>query len=366
MDREVLLGMTASLTGRYRIQGAQALAGARLWVQAVNRAGGLPVRERGGRLPVRLIDYDDESDRRRAAAYARRLLAMDGVDLLLGPYSSDLTQAAAPVAEEFRTVLWNHGGAADALYERGYAWIVGILSPASSYFAGVLALTRSKNPAAARLVLVGPLDRPFTASVLTGAEQQARTLGFEVVHRENHRGGIDELDGLLEALRENQPELVLAAGTLEDDVRLAGALVDARIPTRAVALVAAGVAQFQRCLGDAAEGFLGPSQWEPRPPPQRLDTGLTGSEFARRLESFTGGPPDYPAAQAYATGLVIEKCVDAAGTLEAEALRRVAGELDFTTFYGPFRIDPISGRQVGHRPVVVQWRRGQKHVVWPT
>ena len=51
-------------------------------------------------------------------------------------------------------------------------------------------------------------------------------------------------------------------------------------------------------------------------------------------------------AQAYAAGLVAQRCVEQAGTLEDQVLRETAGKLDFSTFYGRFRIDPITGRQV--------------------
>jgi branched-chain amino acid transport system substrate-binding protein len=70
-------------------------------------------------------------------------------------------------------------------------------------------------------------------------------------------------------------------------------------------------------------------------------------------------------AQAYAGGLVVQHCIETAGTLNQQVLREVASRLDFTTFYGRFRIDPSTGRQVGHRMPVVQWQEGRKVVVWP-
>ena len=68
-------------------------------------------------------------------------------------------------------------------------------------------------------------------------------------------------------------------------------------------------------------------------------------------------------AQAYAACLVAQRCGEEAGTLD-ESLRHAAGRLDFTTFYGRFRID-AAGRQVGHVMPVVRWNRGRKVVVWP-
>jgi branched-chain amino acid transport system substrate-binding protein len=74
---------------------------------------------------------------------------------------------------------------------------------------------------------------------------------------------------------------------------------------------------------------------------------------------------DYPMAQAYAGCLVAQRCLAEAGSLDQQALRKVAGRLDFTTFYGRYKIDPASGRQLGHVMPVVQWRGGTKVIVWP-
>lgn len=358
------VGMTASLTGTYRQLGAQALAGARLWAQEANRRGGILVPVRGGRVPISFLYYDDESDPRVAARYTRRLLQDDGVDLLLGPYSSGLTLAATRVAEECGTVLWNHGGAADTLYEQGFRWIVGVLSPAGRYFQGIVELVRRMDPSARRLALFGAGRSGFARAVLAGAETQARVLEFEIVFRGDHRAPDGGRQELLRSLRASRPDLILAAGAFEDDILLARHLVECHLRARAIGLVAAGVDAFYGRLGDAADGFLGPSQWEPALPRQP-DVGPPPREAAAALAAAVGQPADYPAAQACAAGFVVERCVEVAGTPAPRRLRDVAGQLDFTTFYGRFRIDPLTGRQVGHEPAVVQWQGGRKRVVWP-
>ena len=42
-----------------------------------------------------------------------------------------------------------------------------------------------------------------------------------------------------------------------------------------------------------------------------------------------------------------------------------ACQLACTTLYGAFRIDPLSGLQVGHQVLIVQWQKGVRRVVWP-
>jgi ABC-type branched-subunit amino acid transport system substrate-binding protein len=86
----MLVGASLSLSGRFRRQGDQARNGLQLWVEYARDAGQRPV--------PRLIALDHESRASVAQAHARRLLAEHQVDVLLGPCSSGLVRAVAPIA----------------------------------------------------------------------------------------------------------------------------------------------------------------------------------------------------------------------------------------------------------------------------
>ena len=96
----IRVGMCASLSGQFQVQGTQALRGATAWVEDTNSRGGVFVRAFEATLPLTLIHYDDRSKAADVRTLVQRLVAEDGVHLLLGPYSSGLTMAAAQVAEE--------------------------------------------------------------------------------------------------------------------------------------------------------------------------------------------------------------------------------------------------------------------------
>jgi hypothetical protein len=119
-------------------------------------------------------------------------------------------------------------------------------------------------------------------------------------------------------------------------------------------------------LGKIANGFTGPSQWEPGVVTQP-DYGPSTAEVLRSFQRYTAEDIDidYPMAQAYAGCLVVQRCIETVRSLDQAALRHVAGELDFTTFYGRYRIDPRTGRQLGHVMPVVQWQQDGKAMVWP-
>jgi len=92
--------------------------------------------------------------------------------------------------------------------------------------------------------------------------------------------------------------------------------------------------------------------------------GPTDEQVLESLGS-SGTEVDYPLVQAYAAGLVAQRCIEEAGRLEPQALREAAVTLNFSTFYGRFQIDPTTGQQIGRSPLIVQWQQGRKVVVWP-
>ncbi len=360
------LGMTASLTGRYAALGAQALAGVQAWAKDANNAGGVLVPELGRRLPVRLLHRDDESDAGRCRALYEELLR-EGVDILLGPYSSGLALAAAEVAARQRRVLWDHGGALDAIRDAGTGWAIGVLTPASRYFHGVIDMLLETSGEASRLsvAIVHSTAGAFPRAVASGAEAHCRARGLSAIHVHRFRqADAASLSTVVAEFERTRPDAVLAVGRMEDDIALARQVRTASASIMAFGLVAATLPLFRDALGDAADGFLGPSQWEPGVP-ITPDYGPSTAEALASMRRHWPGELGYPMAQAYAACLVAQRCMEAAGTLEDAALRRTAGTLDFTTFYGRFRMDPATGAQVGHQMPVVQWQRGQKVVVWP-
>ena len=343
----------------------QAGRGLQLWVDAVNAAGGLAVRRGDPPARLALVIHDDESRVASAAALTERLIVDEHVDLLFSPYSSVLTLAAAEVAERHGRVLWNHGGSTDSIAERGWRRVVNLLSPASCYFAGVLEYARAVEPSARTAALISGARGTFPAAVAAGAEAHAARLGFEMVMRATYpEAPHSHFAGLVGEVAARRPDVILGVGTTEADLAFAQEIRRQGVEAALIGLVATPIQRFRETLGADADGFCGPSQWEVTSR-ARPDLGPTSAAFAAQFRARYGIEPDYPAAQAYAAGLVAGRCVEVAGKLEQGALRMAAGALDLATFYGGFRLDGETGQQIGHDLLVVRWQAGRKVVVWP-
>ena len=361
MVQSIRFGASISTSGRYALQGRQALAGLQAWAQATNAGGGVRVPKLGGTLPATLVHCDDASSPERAVANVEKLIRVDRVHVLIGPYASDLTRAVVRVARQHGKLLWNHGGASDDIH-RPDTGVVGILTPARRYFAGLLELVRTVDTDAKKAVFLCRRGSRFGRLATRGAQAAGRRAGF-VVAALAYSSLPEDLPQLMAKLRRRRPDLILGAGSFEDDCAIARESIDAGVRIKAFALTAGALREFQQSLGTGAEGILAPSQWEPDAR-YVLNFGPKPSQVAKRIGAM-GSASDYPAAQAYAACLIAQRCLEEAGRADDDAMWRAACALDCTTFFGRFRIKPRTGIQVGHEMVWVQWQGGRKVVVWP-
>ncbi len=357
--REITVGVSISLNGKFRLQGQQALRGIKLWVTAVNQQGGIYLKDRAQSLPVRLIVYDDRSKKDLAKSNVERLLKEDRVDLLFGTYSSVLTMAVAPIAEGYKKILWNHGGASDDIWKQGWHYLVGVLSPASSYLRSLPSYLMKSDPQSSRITCLRASSGTFAAHVAHGLVEAAKLYGL-TVRQIPFDSPIQDVREVVKRALTDHPDLLVAIGSFQDDVKI----VRHCSAIKTIVTVAAGVAAFGQDLGPRAEGIIGPSQWEPGVHYSAL-RGPNSEWFSSYFKKNFGVPPDYTAAQGFATGVVIQEAIQRAGELKDERLRRAVADLDIHTFYGPFRIDPKSGLQVSHKTLLVQWHKGEKVVIWP-
>jgi branched-chain amino acid transport system substrate-binding protein len=358
------VGAALSQTGIYALQGQQALQGLCLWVEETNARGGLFIPELQHKVAIQPIAYDDHSRRSEVERLTEQLIGVDRVDFLIGPYSSGLAHAAAAIAEAHQKVLWNHGGSSDAIMRQGLRWAVHLPTPASRYFAGLFACLRRHGAEAGRVAIVQRRRGTFSTEVATGARQHAERSGFLVLPPFFYPDNPGQMSTLADALAVANPSVVIAVGRYDDDVALTRTLVQMPWKATIIAAVGAPMQAFRSDLREAADGWIGPSQWEPGAG-MAPEVGPSSAAFVERFRQRFGQVPDYPAAQAYAAGLILQRCVASAGTCHDVALRAAAETLTCQTFYGDFRLEAGTGRQVGHETMLVQWQAGEKKVIWP-
>jgi branched-chain amino acid transport system substrate-binding protein len=359
--QKIKFGASISLSGRYKIQGKQSFEGLCLWVKDTNQSGGISLK--GKKFQVELIHYDDESSADKCQKLVEKLIVEDKVDVLIGPYSSGHTLVAAPIAEKYKRIFWNHGGSSDEIIGKGFTYIISVITPASAYLIGIIDMIRKIDKESNKLAIFQAEDSGFAINVAEGAKRYSKKKGFQVIEFK-YPSGTKDFFLFLKQIKENSPDIILGVGRAEDDLLLANQIIENKVNAKAIGLVVAGIKEFGEVLGKDSDGFLGPSQWEIGIK-MKPDFGPRPREFSERFKSAYGKEPDYPAAQGYNIGLVVQRCIEEAETLDDLSLREVANSAKFKTFYGDFKIDPDIGNQIGHKMLIVQWQSGNKFIVHP-
>jgi branched-chain amino acid transport system substrate-binding protein len=226
-----------------------------------------------------------------------------------------------------------------------------VLAPTSRY-AAPFVRTRASDAARAPLWIVRGRGR-FGRQVAAGALREAERSGLEAVEKRAENG----------VSFEQAPEAwdLFTVGTFEDDVALVNDASSAPRPPRALCSVAAGVRDFASLVA-RTDGIYGIAQWFPGRT-ERPEVGPTEHDFVAAYRRLAGTWPDYPAVQAAATAALALHCAHAAGGAEPGALWTAATGLETTTLFGPFKIDPQTGAQLGHAPVLLRWRSDELQLV---
>ncbi|MDT5092255.1 MAG: branched-chain amino acid transport system substrate-binding protein, partial [Mycobacterium sp.] len=241
-----------------------------------------------------------------SAASAIRAAEASGPDVVFGPYGAGPALAAAAAS---KGVMWNHGGATARLARPAYPRVVNGESPAYGYLAAVLETLVAEGLGEGSEVVIMHVDTGFGREVAEGAAEAARRLGLL-------RRSVTFRPGRAREVLVQVPagDVLLSAGSFDDDVVIAQWGSEYR--WRAVGLVAAGVGELRHAIGDLVERLYGPCQWFDDGTDDPVD-GPNSVWFSQCYRDANGIEPPYPAAAAFAAGVVWQRCVKEAGTVES-------------------------------------------------
>jgi len=346
----IRVGVTASLTGVYAAPGRNMLEGLKLWAYDVNARGALLGRK------VEIIAYDDESDPATSARLYERLISEDRVDLLIGPYSSDVTLAASDVAERHDLPMVSGSAAAGDIWNRGYRNIFQVDAQANHYMD---LLIESASDAGLKRIALAYAGTDFPREVARGVREQAAAHGMTLVFEEEYPEKTTEFAGLVSRMKAANPDLVIGGSYLNDSIEIIREAKRQLFSPSAFAFtVGPALPEFGDALGADAEGVMGVVSW------MRSGSLPMAYDFSFRYKELTGRNAGVHAAYGYAAGQVLEAAVRLANSLDRDAVRQQLREMLFASLLGPYRVDE-NGRQFGKETYVMQWQHGSRLLVLP-
>ena len=344
------VGVTVSLSGEYAVSGKLELEGIRMWVHDVNQRGALL----GHR--VELVYYDDESSPATSARLYERLITQDKVDLLLGPYGSDITMAASTVAEQHNFPMVATGAASGDIWARGYHNIFGVDAQADHYMD---LLIESAAGAGLKTIALVYGDSDFPRKVAAGVRVQAAQHDMRIVVDKEYVPEHADYAGLVKAMKAARPDLVIGGTYLDDSMALVRAAKAADFSPKAFAFtVGPALKQFVDELGADANGMLGIVAW------MRSAAMPMAMDFSYRYKEKFGHNASYVAALGYGGAQVLEAAVRLAGSLDKDAIRTQLSQMKFQSILGRYQVDE-TGKQIAKSTYVMQVQKGNRLLVLP-
>ncbi len=349
----IRIGATVSLEGQYQSLSYMVKNGYELWVEEINKRGGLLGRQ------VELVLYDDKSDAKLVSSLYEKLIQVDKVDLVLSPYGSPLTIAAAEVTDRHGYVLLAGAASSTEIWQRGFTHVFGVYSTADRYFLGFLDLAAQNGIKNVALVFD---NSTFNISAAAGARKWADLFGLQTVFYENFTKFEDDLPHIVKSLSRLRPEALIFCGYPPAGYHFLKLLEKHDLKPAGLAMtIIPAMPDFYKRAGSFAEGIFGSSQWEAD---ERLPFPGTSS-FIVSFVAKTGIKPSYQACSSYSACQILERAILQAGAIDHQKIRSFITNLDTVTIMGRFKVD-FSGSQIGHNPILVQWQNGRKEIVYPT
>jgi branched-chain amino acid transport system substrate-binding protein len=326
------------------------MQGLRMWAADVNARGALLG------YPVEVVVYDDASDPETSAALYERLITEDQVDFLVGPYGSDITMAAAAVADRHGMPMVAAGAAARKIWMQGFDNVFQIDTPAGQYMDLPLKLAGELGLSRVALVYA---DSEFPREVADGVRASIRALEMELVFDEAYPEDKTEFSDLAERIIATQPEVLLGGTYLEDSIGLVRAAKKAGLSPKIFAMtVGPAFREFGDALGEDTEGIMGTVAW------MRSGNLPMAYDFSYRYKQKFGANASAQSAYGYAAGQVLEAAVRLADSLDQGAVREQLQSMKFRSLLGHYRVDG-AGIQVAKTTYVLQWQGGYRLLVLP-
>ena len=365
----ITLGAALSLTGKYSTAGNHTQRGYELAVKAINDAGGVKVQGKKYKIAVKY--YDDESTPARGAQLAERLIKQDKIKYMLGPYSSGLTKAIAPVTEKHKIPMVEANGASRSLFTQGYKYLFAVLSTADQYLsesinlAAEQAKSQGKDPSSIKIALAFEND-PFSQDVRLGVVAQAKKYNMKIVIDDKLPPELNDMAATLNKVRALKPDVLVVSGHSKGAALAVRQMnqMKVKVPMLAMTHCESAKVTDAKKFGNNAENTLCATQWDENLAYKDEIFGSAMDYYKNFAKVYKYNPP-YQAAESSAAVYVYAKALEKANSFDVTKVRDALASIELDTFYGKVKFDS-TGKNIAKPMVLRQIQQGKYIPVAPS
>jgi branched-chain amino acid transport system substrate-binding protein len=259
----IKIGFSLALTGPLAPNGKQALLGAKIWEEEINAKGGLLGRK------VELVNYDDQSNPANIPGIYTKLLDVDKVDLVNGPYGTNLVAPAIPVVmQKNKTLigLFALDGNKEFHYTRYFSMIGAGPKPSQAFTEGYFEVAAQQTPKPQTTALAAE-DAEFARNACEGARENAKIYGFNVIYDKTFPPGTTDFSPVIRALQAADADLVVICSYPLSSVGIVAAANELNFTPKMFggAMVGLQATAFKDKLKSKLNGIVNYETWVPSP-----------------------------------------------------------------------------------------------------
>ena len=329
----IRVGFSIAQTGGTAAIGKQILVALQIWRDDVNAKGGLIGR------PVELVFYDDQGNPANAAQIYSKLLDIDKVDLLIGPYSTNMVAPVIPILmQRGLTTIGILANAANSQfhYDRYFSMIPSGPDPEKSFSTGFYQLAEAQNPKPKTLAILG-VDAEFGRNATDGAHTNLKSFPFQLVYDQNYPPSTTDFTPIIRAVQAKNPDILYVAAYPPDTVGIVRAMSEVGFTPKMVggALIGLMITGTKVQLGPLLNGWVITQGFLPAKTFQFPGTQAFLDKYAKvapqqGLDPLGWSFPPY----GYAAGQVLAAAVEGAKSLDHAKLADYMRSHEFSTVVG--------------------------------
>jgi branched-chain amino acid transport system substrate-binding protein len=346
----IKIGMSMPQTGSLGAGGKAELVAIRMWVDDVNKKGGLLGRK------VELIAYDDQTNPALTPGIYTKLLDVDKVDLLFAPYGTVPTAPIMPLVKQRGLLLMGNFSFQVNHTVKHDMWFNNLpAADAQSWFTGFF---EQGQKAGAKSIAFLAADQEFAQNLANGAKELAQKAGLKTVYSQNYPPTTTDFSGLIRAVRAAQPEMVFVCSYPNDSVAIVRAVNEIGVGST-VKLFGGGMVGLQftpvmESLGSALNGIVNYNSYVPGVKYPGID------EFFKRYQQKAAEEKVDPLGFylppfGYAMGQMLEQAVHGTKSIDQKKLAQYLHSHTMQTIVGPISYNK-DGEWAQSRMLMIQFR----------
>src|SRR3984885_14475372 len=331
------IGLSVSLTGAVAPIGKQVLAALQIWRDDVNAKGGLLGR------PVELVFYDDQSNPANVPQLYTKLITVDKVDLLIGPYATNMVAPAIPVLMQYKkTSIGILANAANSRlhYDQYFSMLPTGPEPQKAFAQGFFELAAAAKPRPKTVAIIAA-DPEFAQNAPDGARQVVKDMGgFEIVLDQKYPPSTTDYSPIMRAVQAVNPDIVYVAAYPPDSVGIVRAANEIGITPKMFggAFIGLLVSPIKAQPGPLMNGIINNEVFLPAPSLVFPGTKELLAKYQAVAQQQKIDPMGWAFPPlGYAAGQVMAQAVEGAKTLDQVKLATYMHSHTFSTVVGDIK-----------------------------